>query len=565
MSSYFNKLLNTVVQSTGANTSLLVTASDRASFQINVKADIARLVAQHNLVLYPILSSLRSGPTYDDVVEYGIEGRTVTTFGAATSGSAPCYWNATLKAPASIKETIDYLITEISRLENFIAAFKATTAYDDSSILGTIYCLQFNDNQIVLDTFGSDYSLDCDGTTDLSYPLARHIYEIGTQLINGFPSMGLSFTGTYPALSFDVLLSQITIDTTLPNTVITGLPVNLAAIAAFTGMDNLNDFTPDYSPYGGPLNWIADGMPLEEAIASLDQSLEVVTAVNVGAGAQVYQTKTASQFSFRTLTSTSGLISLTQNPNEVDLDLNAGINDLTDVTIAAPTNGQYLRYDTATSQWINAAGSNLGGSDWVEPSQCIAPVAAPVNLRDPGPPILPIVVNYYDYPGATEAEELSFRYLEFAGGDPIPPDAQRIMWTLGVPNIPPVTLTKCRTLAYFVLPNTWAAGAGGTATFDLQIGESTTPGSYGVIKDGSQIIHAGNTWGAQVAKTMTVPAATPGLTLYVLDFGTLTFNPTGDGVVNFRLKLDAVTVPTGEFVSNSAEIWFVGAEVVWLQ
>ena len=62
MSQYFDKLIDTVVQSTGANTGSLTTTADRASFQTNVKADIARLVQQYNNVVYPAISVLRSGP-----------------------------------------------------------------------------------------------------------------------------------------------------------------------------------------------------------------------------------------------------------------------------------------------------------------------------------------------------------------------------------------------------------------------------------------------------------------------------------------------------------------------
>jgi len=571
MAGYFNKLIATLVQSTGANTGLLSTASDRASFQTNVKADLARLISQYNNVVYPAFISLRSGPAYDDVIEYGVEGRSITTYGGATSAGAPCYWNTSLNAPASIKDTIDYLITEMDRLENLLSAFEVDGTYDDSSILQAIYCLQLDRSQIALDTFGEDYSTDCDGSADLNYPLARHIYEIG-QLLNGFPSMGFSFTGSYPTLSLNVNLSEVNIDTTLPLSVITELGADLGAIRTFVGMDALEDSTPDYSVHVvNPLNWIADGMSLEEAIALLDEVAETITATNLGAGARVFASKVASQLGFRTLTGTSGLITATQNPNTINLDLVAGLDDLTDVTLVAPSNGQLLIYDSAASQWVNSTDGNTVGNNWVEPAQCIAPAAAPINLRDPGPPVSPIVVNFFDYAGATEAEELSFRFLEFkVGGQPCP-DAQRVMWTLGVPNTgmaaSSLKVSKCRVVAHFVLPDSfpWGGGAGGAALFDLQIGQSTTA-VEGIITNRTQIIHAGNIWGTVVSKTLTAaPGALP-LTSYVLDFGTTSLNPAAkDGLVNFRLRLNPLTAPTGDFVNNAAAIWFVGATVVWLR
>jgi hypothetical protein len=570
MSQYFDKLIDTVVQSTGANTGSLTTTADRASFQTNVKADIARLVQQYNNVVYPAISVLRSGPTKDDVLEHGIEGRTVTTFGDATEDAAECYWNTAIGQPASIKETIDYLLSDLARLENLIAAFAVATVFDDTSILSAINCLQLDRSQMAKDAFGTSYSVDCDGNADLTYSLAHHVDALGA-MFSGFPGTGLSHSGTYPTLSLSILSSNITWNSIIPQTVVASLPPNLAAIRTFVGMDAPNDSTPDYSAHvGSPLVWISDADSLEKAIALLDQAVGPTLGANVGGGRQVYKNKTANTLNFRTFGSASGLIGVTQGLNLIDLDLNADLNDLGDAVIAAPANGDLLTYETATAKWKNKPDPNVLGADWVPPKDFIAVSDAPATLQvRPGNPI---IVNYYDH-SALGADELSLYYLKFTGGAPAA-DAQRINWTLGAPHTNTAATDpharNCRVLAYFMLPDDFAGwgGAGGTITFELQLGQSTAAPSAGIIPDGQLIDFAGNTWGTVLQRTITAPVAAPALTHYVLDFGITTLNPYNvDGVVHFRLLLDddVADVPTGDFADGNAHIWLLGTRVVWLR
>ena len=48
-----------------------------------------------------------------------------------------------------------------------------------------------------------------------------------------------------------------------------------------------------------------------------------------------------------------GTVSVTNNGTEIEVELDADLDDLNDVTVTAVANLDILRYDNATSQWIN--------------------------------------------------------------------------------------------------------------------------------------------------------------------------------------------------------------------
>lgn len=278
-----------LVQASGSNTGKLRTDADRASFQNNVKADFAALYDQHNNLVYPLFSSLRSGPNQDDAVEHGIEGRTVTTYGDATQGSSACYWDSVNSRPRSIKETVDYLLSEIASVENAIS-LATSSSTDTSTLEALVDCLRNDITQLTGDTLGPDYVLGCSGTAELTWSLARHVHELFSQLVVGGPGLGVTFSGepAYPALSLSILLSQITIDTTIPPSIIDSvdgggatLADDLSAIHAFVGMDDASDTSPDYSAHGA-ISTVADGDSLEEAIQKLDAAVAGAGGDNLG-------------------------------------------------------------------------------------------------------------------------------------------------------------------------------------------------------------------------------------------------------------------------------------------
>jgi len=361
----FDNVLRTLVQASGSNTGKLRTDADRASFQVNTKSDFAALFHQHNALIYPLLVALRSGPEMDDALALGLEGRTVTTFGAATSSAATCYWDPTNERPRSIKETIDCLIAELARIENIFSLETSIGDYDDSALVSAIACLNLNDTQLSKDILGPNYTLDCDGNNDLPYSLARHIHEFMTQLVNGYPGAGLTFTGeaAYPSLSLTVLLSQVTIDTTLPPTVIDStsggpntLVDDLSAIRTFIGMDDAADSTPDYSAHGA-IATVSDGDSLELAIQKLDQA---ISGSGSDENVKVTSNDTTAGYLFDKIVTTTAAVVITEVNDGADEDLRINVTKLVGDSGAGGTAGLAPAPgagDAAAGKYLDADGT----------------------------------------------------------------------------------------------------------------------------------------------------------------------------------------------------------------
>jgi hypothetical protein len=264
--------LKQVVQRTGSNTGRLQTDSERAAFAANVRSDLAQIVGQHNAVVKPIFDSLISEPSLD-ALEGGLVGNVLLTHGSATVASATAYWNATLGRARTVKETVDVLLSEISRLENEIRQSVDVAPYDDTTVLGLIGVNQSNLQQLKLDTVGSNYTFDNDGVADNTYPLSQHLDAIGA-FFTGFPGSGNTYPASpvYPTLSFEVLLSNVTLDTTIPQSTVTGLSNDLGYIRTFIGMDTTGPETPTYSAHGA-ITHVSDGTSLEVAIQALDSAV----------------------------------------------------------------------------------------------------------------------------------------------------------------------------------------------------------------------------------------------------------------------------------------------------
>jgi hypothetical protein len=532
MSQYLNNLISSLVQSTGANSGTLSSPTQRSSFLRNVKADIARIVSQHNNVVYPVFRTLRSGPTRDDAIALGIEGRTITTFGAATASGAECYWNSTIKAPASIKETIDTLISELSRLENLIAAFESGQTFDDTSIWQALYCLQFNDAQLAKDAFGTNYGLDCDGNDNLTYPLAQHLDAIGA-FFNNYPGTGLTYPDSYPSLQLQILSSEIAWQpSTVPMTSVIGLNTSLQAIVQFTGMASFADNSPNYGAHVPALTWISNGDSLEKAIALLDQKVETITGSNVGGGAEVFKTKTLSDLIHRTIVSSDASISVSETANTIDLKL--------------------------------AGGPPVFASDYLVPEHFIAAANAPITLRPLGGTIN---VQWVDINPGNATTEMSVSFLEFTLSNSIAAN-QRIMATrsnadLGVGS--PLRPTTVRVELTFALPSGYTVwgGAGGGISFDLDLSESTVPLSAGVLSGGMNLAHNGGTWTPAASRNLVVAPGAADHDVWTIDFGLYALdNNSNQGIVNLRIQPQSGSA-TGDFLAGDAVIWLIGARLTW--
>lgn len=263
--------LESVVQRSGTNANSLRTEAERASFASNVKKDIAAIVYQLNTVYNPLVSSLSSTVSIN-ALDLGISGNSIFTKVDATASDAAAYWSTVNSRALTIKETVDLLLGEISRLENELQVALEQDAFDESVLEANIQTNVLNIQQLAKDTYGTAYSLDNDGNANLTYTIAQTIDAIGSHF-TGYSSTGLSHSSTYPALTLNVALSNVTLDTTIPQSTVTDLTTDLANIRSFVGMDDAADTTPDYSTHGGgALSTVSDGDSLEEAIYKLDQA-----------------------------------------------------------------------------------------------------------------------------------------------------------------------------------------------------------------------------------------------------------------------------------------------------
>jgi len=276
MASNLTDELQRMTQRSGSNTGLMRTEAERASFAINVRNDIASIMYQLNTVYYELAQVLSSTQGLD-ALSKGISGNVVFTHIDATEADAEAYWSKDQARTRTIKETVDVLLAEIARLENEIQIALQSDEYDDTAVRSLIQGNSLDLLQLARDCMGLNYSLDGDGAANLTWSLSQAVDAIGA-MFSGYVASGNTYTSTYPALSLNVLLSNVTIDTTLAQSVITGLPADLGYIRAFIGMSSSGPEMPMFSTYGGSLNTITDGDSLEESIWKLDQLVPAVIA-----------------------------------------------------------------------------------------------------------------------------------------------------------------------------------------------------------------------------------------------------------------------------------------------
>lgn len=286
-----NEVIKPLVQRTLANEYTTAAATDPSNFSSRgasntkasnqgLSADIANLVFQWNRVGYVLFNSL---PSADGInaLDFGLAGNAIFTHVNANAASAPAYYNAGLARPKTIKETFDTILAQIAALQTPVTIGTPGTEYDDTALRSMIRVNQFNLDQIRKDTFGRRYSYDADGEADRDYPLAQHLDALGS-FFDGYPGSGNTYTDAYPALSLNIALSDLVIDTTIPQSGITNLTSHLNNIRTFIGMNTATS-TPLYSAHGA-VGVVTDGDSLELAIQKLDA--EMTSFISSGATLQ---------------------------------------------------------------------------------------------------------------------------------------------------------------------------------------------------------------------------------------------------------------------------------------
>lgn len=268
--SKLNQELEQLVQKSGGAAGTLSTDQQRLLFSKRVIGDLSNIIYQMNNVYYPLFATLSSTNTLN-ALDFGLSGNILFTHINATQASSSLFYDNVTGRPRTVKETIDVVLTELQRIENLIGNDTTADEYDDTEVRGLITKNDRNLQQTRKDAFGPNYAFGNDGNADLTYSLSQHIDNLG-QFFTDFPSTGNTYTATYPTLSLDINLSDINIDTTLAQSVITGLTADLGYIRTFVGKTTTGAETPTYSAHG-TITHVSDGQSLEEAIQTLDAAV----------------------------------------------------------------------------------------------------------------------------------------------------------------------------------------------------------------------------------------------------------------------------------------------------
>lgn len=203
--------------------------------------DVNTLTQSYNTVVLPALSSLPLGSqdadnaTDDpignelDGVANGISGDQIWTDDNATSSSSTLFFNGrklTIKETAlKLNSKIDDAIALFQQLLNSSAdgvsayskAYIGTKAFDSSltssagSMDGRIGKLENNEDQIAVDSYGPNYTLNNDGAVTLNYPLSQLVDELLAFFNGAAYQTGLTYDNPV-SLSLQVLTSDIQLD-----------------------------------------------------------------------------------------------------------------------------------------------------------------------------------------------------------------------------------------------------------------------------------------------------------------------------------------------------------------
>ena len=286
---YFKNVIQQTYQQTGA-IGAIETISERNSFVSSVKQFESGYVTNWQNIIYPLLAGVdtsdykqyagvRSGPwaEYDglDAQYGGLHGWTLTAEPWATADGLECLWDSTNNQPSSITAALYCLSSKIDEIE-ILSNTSNGTPYDDSELRAKILCLEDDFLSIYKDTIGCDAVLTCSPNKKLEFSILRHIYEIFEQVIDGGPDIPNIFEceTAYPALSIQLLLSNVTFDILIDQDYVENLGTDLQCIRDFVGLSEATKYLGNCLPeYGSNLNFILNGDNIINAIFKLDQVL----------------------------------------------------------------------------------------------------------------------------------------------------------------------------------------------------------------------------------------------------------------------------------------------------
>lgn len=262
-----------IIQRSGSSTNTLATQAQRVAFSQNVRADIANIATQLNAINYVLFSALTDGTSgTTDALSLGLTGASIFTDATATVSSSSAYWDTTNVRARTVKETFDVILSELTTLANQVTVSVTASTYDDTAVITSINQNGLNLAQLILDTYGTDYSLTGLGLQVAPYPLAQHVDAIGA-MFSGYTPTGYTYTGTFPALSLSIAQADVT-----------NLVSHLAALRTFVGMDT-ELATPDYVALDAAVEFLANGQSLEQSVVNLDATLRDHKARHVRGGA----------------------------------------------------------------------------------------------------------------------------------------------------------------------------------------------------------------------------------------------------------------------------------------
>jgi hypothetical protein len=107
---------------------------------VAISDDISTIVNQWNTIAYPLFATLVSIEG-TEALTLGLAGDTIYTSIQATLDGSSCYWNSDDSRAKSIKESFDYLLSEIVRIDNSIAMLSDLLSYDDTEVRDLISAL----------------------------------------------------------------------------------------------------------------------------------------------------------------------------------------------------------------------------------------------------------------------------------------------------------------------------------------------------------------------------------------------------------------------------------------
>jgi len=266
MSNYLNNL-NQIIK---INTASISNTESKDAFLLTTKRsrdDLNKVANYINNLLVPALKSLASGPRYTyDAAQIGISGLTLVTYPEAqgnNSSSSPLYWKpgTTLETgrPCTVKESFDFLLGSL--VDRIVGV--ENVAVDLSVITDDIACGGFNLQRVKDDVLGQSYNLNCTSTPSLKWPLAKHLYEIISQLTTGVDQsliQNMNDGSAYPALTLN-LNSTLTLDD-LSDVISTGASVGEGLV------------------YNGT-NWVPGIIASQEATEEISGTLEVASVSDI--------------------------------------------------------------------------------------------------------------------------------------------------------------------------------------------------------------------------------------------------------------------------------------------